>query len=155
MTLHKRTLQHGKMVVAALLLCLGLFAGTSRARTIKALPIGGMHVAEAMLAGAQAGSPAGPTYFYVVTTVDVNGFQSAFSSQVAASFGQGKHITDLSWTAATIPSGGAAIAGYNVWRGTVSGGPYTQINSALVTGVTYADIFVLPNAVSGLAATIN
>jgi hypothetical protein len=97
----------------------------------------------------------GPTFFYVATTVDANGFESVFSNQVTVTFTQGKHIASLSWTAATIPSGGAAIAGYNVYRGTATGGPYTKLNVALVTGVAYADTFVPPSAPSGLTAIQN
>ena len=97
---------------------------------------------------------AGPTFFYVVTTVDSAGFESVFSNQVSAVYTQGKHITSLSWTAAVVPFGGSVVAGYNVYRGTVSGGPYVKISTTLVTGVTYADTFVLPNAPSGLAATL-
>ncbi len=33
----------------------------------------------------------------------------------------------------------ADLAGYNVYRATVSGGPYTKINGALVTSSTYID----------------
>jgi len=97
---------------------------------------------------------AGPTFFYVVTTVDSAGFESVFSNQVSAVFTQGKHITALSWTASVVPTGGSIVAGYNVYRGTVSGGPYAKVNTTLVTGVTYADTFVLPNAPSGLAAIL-
>lgn len=98
---------------------------------------------------------AGPTFVYVVTAVDANGFESVFSTQATASFGQGKHIATVTWTAPTVPTGGAAIAGYNVYRGTVAGGPYAKVNAALVTGVTYADSFVLPNAPSGLVAPVS
>lgn len=96
----------------------------------------------------------GPTYYYVVTSVDSFGFESVFSTQVTAAFTQGKHVAVLSWTAATTSNTNATIAGYNVYRGQTSGGPYTKVNSALVSAVTYSDTFVPPNAPSGLAASI-
>jgi fibronectin type 3 domain-containing protein len=37
--------------------------------------------------------------------------------------------------------------GYNVYRSTVSGGPYTKINSSIVTGTSYADSTALTNIV--------
>lgn len=96
-----------------------------------------------------------PTYFYTVTAVDANGFESVQPASVSAVFGTGKHIAALTWTAPTIPAGGAAIAGYNVYRGTAATGPFVKVNSALVTGVTtYSDSFTLPNAPSGLAVTV-
>ena len=45
-----------------------------------------------------------------------------------------QHSVALSWTAST-----STVTGYNVYRGTVSGGPYTKINSSLITGLTYTD----------------
>ena len=41
---------------------------------------------------------------------------------------------NLSWTAST-----SAVAGYNVYRGSASGGPFTKLNSTLVTGTSYVD----------------
>ncbi|HEU4413870.1 MAG TPA: choice-of-anchor D domain-containing protein [Candidatus Angelobacter sp.] len=45
-----------------------------------------------------------------------------------------QHTVDVNWSAST-----STVAGYNVYRGTVSGGPYSKINSALVTGLTFTD----------------
>jgi hypothetical protein len=45
-----------------------------------------------------------------------------------------QHSVSLSWTCA-----GSAIAGYNIYRGSVSGGPYAKINSALDTTPAYGD----------------
>ena len=44
------------------------------------------------------------------------------------------HSATLAWTAST-----SSISGYNVYRGGVSGGPYTLLNSLLVTTLTYTD----------------
>lgn len=44
------------------------------------------------------------------------------------------HAVNLAWTAST-----DTVQGYNVLRGTVSGGPYTQVNTALITGITFTD----------------
>lgn len=44
----------------------------------------------------------------------------------------------LNWVASTSPN----IAGYNVYRGTTSGGPYTLVNSSLVAATTYLDTAV-------------
>jgi hypothetical protein len=41
----------------------------------------------------------------------------------------------LNWTASSSPN----VSGYNVFRTTVLGGPYTKINSSLVVGTTYSD----------------
>ena len=53
------------------------------------------------------------------------------------------HSASLAWTASTSPN----IAGYNVYRSSTSGGPYTQLNSGLVTTTSYAD----GNVVAGQA----
>jgi len=51
--------------------------------------------------------------------------------------GTGTHVVDLSWQAST-----STVAGYNVYRGTVSGGPYTKVNSSLISGTAYMDTTV-------------
>jgi Abnormal spindle-like microcephaly-assoc'd, ASPM-SPD-2-Hydin len=48
------------------------------------------------------------------------------------------HNASLSWT-----DGGSGITGYNVYRGSVSGGPYVKINSALDAIAAYTDDSVL------------
>jgi hypothetical protein len=45
------------------------------------------------------------------------------------------HSVDLSWG----PSSSSTVAGYNVYRGSASGGPYVLINSALVAGTAFTD----------------
>jgi len=44
----------------------------------------------------------------------------------------------LSWTA----SASSGIAGYNVYQGTVSGGPYAKLTSAPVPAIQYTDTTV-------------
>jgi hypothetical protein len=48
-----------------------------------------------------------------------------------------QHSVALSWSAST-----SAVAGYNVYRGSQSGGPYTKINSALEALTSYSDTTV-------------
>jgi hypothetical protein len=45
------------------------------------------------------------------------------------------HSITLSWVASVSSN----VAGYNVYRSTSSGGPYTKINSSTVTGISYVD----------------
>jgi hypothetical protein len=49
----------------------------------------------------------------------------------------GNSVT-LTWGAST-DANGALVAGYNVYRSTTPNGPYTKLNTALVTGTQYAD----------------
>jgi hypothetical protein len=45
-----------------------------------------------------------------------------------------QHSVDVNWGAST-----SVVAGYNVYRGTVSGGPYSKSNTTLITGLTFTD----------------
>jgi hypothetical protein len=50
------------------------------------------------------------------------------------------HGVTLTWVASTSQN----VAGYNVYRGTTSGGPYTKLNTTgLITGLSYTDSVVL------------
>jgi fibronectin type 3 domain-containing protein len=44
------------------------------------------------------------------------------------------HSAALNWTAST-----SVVTGYNVYRGTVSGGPYAKLNSSLIALTIYTD----------------
>src|SRR6184192_2337470 len=67
----------------------------------------------------------------------------SFSSNASATLvvealtgtGVAQHQVQLSWGA----SSSSGVTGYNVYRGSVSGGPYTKINLALIVGTTYSD----------------
>jgi len=48
-----------------------------------------------------------------------------------------QHSVALSWNAST-----STVAGYNVYRGSVSGGPYAKVNSALDASTAYSDASV-------------
>ncbi len=45
------------------------------------------------------------------------------------------HSVDLSWTASQSPG----VVGYNIYRGSVAGGPYSKVNSTLDANTTYTD----------------
>jgi hypothetical protein len=49
-----------------------------------------------------------------------------------------QHAVDLTWTAST-----SSVSGYNVYRSTTSGGPYTLLNSYPLTGTSHTDSTVL------------
>lgn len=45
------------------------------------------------------------------------------------------HSVSLTWTSSTTPN----ISGYNVYRGTTSGGPYTKMNTNIVPATSFSD----------------
>jgi hypothetical protein len=53
--------------------------------------------------------------------------------------GVNSHYVSLSWTAST----SSGVTGYNIYRGTASGGPYSQLNTSLITGTSYTDSSVV------------
>ncbi|MFL6624534.1 MAG: fibronectin type III domain-containing protein [Sulfurifustis sp.] len=90
----------------------------------------------------------GTTYTYQVTAVDANRNESAKSGSVSATttgtppavaaptnlaVGINGTTATLSWTAAS------GVAGYNVYRSTTSGGPWTRANASLVATTSYSD----------------
>lgn len=46
----------------------------------------------------------------------------------------GSHSVALSWNPST-----STVIGYNIYRGTQSGGPFSQLNSSLLSATTYTD----------------
>ena len=53
----------------------------------------------------------------------------------------------------TMTPNSSSVAGYNVYRASVSGGPYTKLNSPLVTSTTYPDSTVLASQTYYYVAT--
>jgi fibronectin type 3 domain-containing protein len=86
------------------------------------------------------------TYYYVVQAYDANGNTSANSAQAFATVDNAVPSTpasltasvvgttvSLSWPASTDNIG---VTGYNIFRHTVSGGPYTKITTSVATSYT-------------------
>ena len=70
--------------------------------------------------------------------ISSNASNSSVSVALSGTGSTVQHSVDVNWGAST-----STVAGYNVYRGTVSGGPYSKINTTLITGLTFTD-----NAVS-------
>ena len=94
------------------------------------------------------------TYYYIVTAVDTNFNSSADSIEVSAavpadstppaapsglSATAGDTIVSLNWNDNTEPD----VNGYNIYRSTISGGPYTRLNTTLLASSDYNDTTVV------------
>jgi fibronectin type 3 domain-containing protein len=88
----------------------------------------------------------GTTYYFKVSAVDTSDNESALSSTVSATpmypaptglthTSSTYNSVTLEWTAPGEPD----VAGYNVYRSSTSGGPYTMVNPSLVTTTSYTD----------------
>jgi hypothetical protein len=60
--------------------------------------------------------------------------QGLTGTGVAAS----QHHANLSWTATT-----SSVAGYNIYRGTQTGGPYSKLDTSLDASISFSDSTVL------------
>jgi hypothetical protein len=52
----------------------------------------------------------------------------------------GSHAAILNWTASTT----STVVGYNVYRASTTGGPYSKLNSSSLAGLTFTDSTVVP-----------
>lgn len=82
----------------------------------------------------QSSGAASATIAFKSSTATVN--ESATGTGMAAPAQQ--HSVDLMWN----PSSSGGVSGYNVYRGTKSGGPYSKINSSLAIATTFTDTSV-------------
>ena len=85
-----------------------------------------------VFAPAAAGSASG------TVTVNSNASSPATVSVSGSGVQSTTHSVALSWAA----SSSSGVTGYNVYRGTVSGGPYAMVSSSLVAATQYTDTTV-------------
>ena len=103
----------------------------------------GAYTFSGLLAGSYTITPSLSGYTFTpesqsatITNANVNGVNFTGAAT--------EHSVDLSWGAGTItnPSSGQVVVGYNVYRGSVSGGPYTKLNASPITALGYTDTVV-------------
>ena len=68
-----------------------------------------------------------------ISSFTSNASNSAAETLAGTGAAPPQHSVDLSWNDTS------TVMGYNVYRGSQSGGPYTKINSALDASATYTD----------------
>lgn len=74
-------------------------------------------------------------------TISATNADGTGSAPLALTIASTSYSVTLSWAPSPPPSG-YTILGYNILRGTTSGGPYTQLNPSLIAGTTYKDTTV-------------
>jgi len=85
-----------------------------------------------VFAPTNAGSTPGSVTY--ASNASNSSLKESFTGTGTSSTGTTQHDVTLSWGASSSP-----VAGYNIYRGTVSGGPYTKINPSLETATVYTD----------------
>jgi hypothetical protein len=142
------TLSFGSVVVGASGSMNGTLGATGSSVTIFAANINSNEFALSAISLPTTLTAGQTTSFTVTFNPATSGTASAalsFSSDAANSpaaqalTGSGtaptQHSVALNWNAST----GPGVVGYNVFRGSVSGGPYSQINPALEPSTAYTD----------------
>lgn len=94
------------------------------------------------------------SYSYAVTALDAGENESTMSNVVTATVSISPPASPTSLTVTPLPEGGlvavwvysggsttrgSAVAGFNLYRSTTSGGPYNKVNKMLLTTTTYLD----------------
>jgi hypothetical protein len=79
-------------------------------------------------------SKSGFTYSPTSQTATVSGANVTGVNFTGASASQLTHNVSLNWTASS-----STVAGYNVYRSTVSGSGYVKINTSLINALTFSD----------------
>jgi hypothetical protein len=98
---------------------MGIAAGATAALNVTFAPTNAVTVPGNITIGSNATIPA------ISITLSGTGVQTV------------QHSVALSWTAST-----SSVVGYNIYRGSVSGGPYTLLTSSPVAGTSYTDLTV-------------
>src|SRR4029077_9314096 len=72
-------------------------------------------------------------------TGNANVISNASSPVTISLAGTGGQTTTPHWTTSTWNPSTSVVVGYNVYRGTVSGGPYSALNSTLISATGFTD----------------
>jgi hypothetical protein len=79
-------------------------------------------------------SASGYSFTPTVQTVTINGANATGVNFSASQSSSSSYSVGLNWTASV-----STVSGYNVYRGTTNAGPYTKLNSSLITSLSYTD----------------